>query len=94
MPEGIQKEYQEILHQIHSDVFLERLKDHLDSDGRTDFLENDASDLLDLARRLIGDDVPALVDDEVIQKLLEDSEIRDDLLKATRSLMKHQSKEV
>ena len=94
MSEEIPTEYQEILHHLHSDVFFERLKDHLDPDGRSDLNEADASDLLDLARRLIGDDVSPTVDGDVIQKLLEYGEFRDSLVKATGKFAHHSSKEL
>lgn len=87
MPDGIQKEYQEILDQIHSNLFLERLKHHLDQDSRSDLNEADSSDLIDLARRLLVEDASPSIDNEVIQKLLEDEEFRNNLLEATRSMM-------
>ena len=93
MSEEIPTEYQEILHQLHSDVFFERLKGHFVSVDRSDLNENDVSDLIDLARRLQVQDTPSSIDSEVIQKILEDSEIREDLLKATSDVMKSQSKE-
>ena len=94
MPEGIQKEYQEILNQLHSNVFLNRLKDHLNQDSRSDLNEEDASDLNDLARRLLVEDASPSIEREDIEKLLGDSKYRGYLLEATRSMMKHQSKEV
>jgi hypothetical protein len=89
MPDRIQKEYQDILNQIHSNVFWERLKDHLDPVDRSDLIENDASNLNYLVRRLLVEDVSPSIDSEVIQKFLED----EDLSQATRSLIKFQSKE-
>ncbi|KAA0139163.1 hypothetical protein FYZ48_11015 [Gimesia chilikensis] len=88
MSEVTPTEYQDILNQIHSNVFWERLKDHLDPVDRSDLIENDASDLNDLVRRLLVEDESPSIEREVIQKFLEDEEIRDDLLKATRSFMK------
>lgn len=88
MPEGIPREYQAILDQLHSDVFLNLLKDHLDPVDRSDLNENETSELIELVRRLVGDDVSASVDDEVIQKLLEDDEFRKKLLEATSNVMK------
>ena len=43
MPDEILKEYQAILDQLHSDVFLQHLTDHLDPDGKSDWNEADAS---------------------------------------------------
>ncbi|QDU05931.1 hypothetical protein V6x_56750 [Gimesia chilikensis] len=93
MSEEIPTEYQEILHQIHSNVFLERLKDHLDPVDRRYLNEGDASDLNDLVRRLLVEEASPSIGSEVIQKLLGDDGIRDDLLKATSKIMKSQSKE-
>tara|TARA_R110002167_G_scaffold207033_2_gene411209 strand:+ start:5469 stop:5744 length:276 start_codon:yes stop_codon:yes gene_type:complete len=83
----IEKEYQAILNQLHSNVFLERLTDQLDPDGKSDWDEADSSELNDLARRLLVEDASPSIDNEVIQKLLEDEEFRNNLLEATRSMM-------
>ena len=91
MSERIPTEYQEILNQIHSNVFLDRLKDYLD-DG-TNLNENGSSDLINLARRLQVQDTTSSFDSEDIQKLLEDKEFRDYLLEAIHTFIKYQSKE-
>ncbi|MBN73811.1 MAG: hypothetical protein CME32_31530 [Gimesia sp.] len=88
MSKGIPQDYQEILDQIHSNVFLERLKDHFDSDGRRMLNERDASELIDLVRRLRVQDASPSIDRDAVEMLLGDEEIRDDLFKATRAIMK------
>ncbi|MEQ8852813.1 hypothetical protein [Gimesia sp.] len=93
MTEGMPDDYQAILDQIHSNVFWERLKHHLDQDSRSDLDENSASELKDLVRRLQVQDESPSIDSEVIQKFLEDSEIRDNLLKATRNIMNSSTEE-
>ncbi|QDT24435.1 hypothetical protein [Gimesia chilikensis] len=93
MPDDIPNDYQEILHQIHAEMFLRRLKHHLDPASEITMNENIVSDLNDLDLRLLVQDESPSTDSEVIQKFLEDDEFRDNLLMATRTLMKSQSKE-
>ena len=87
MPDEIPTEYREILNQLHSDIFLQRLTDHLDPDGKSDLNENVVSDLNNLVRRLLVEDASSPIDSEVFQNILGDDEVRDDLLKATRNIM-------
>ena len=87
MLEGIPDDNQEILNQLHSDVFLQRMKDHLD--GGTNLNENDASDLNETVRRLLMEDASPSIDTEDIQRLLKD----DDISQAIASLIKSQNKE-
>ncbi|MAX37947.1 MAG: hypothetical protein CME33_15435 [Gimesia sp.] len=87
MLEGIPDDNQEILNQLHSDVFLQRMKDHLD--GGTNLNENDASDLNETVRRLLVQDASPSIDTEDIQRLLKD----DDISQAIASLIKSQNKE-
>lgn len=91
MPAENPKDRQEILNQLHSDVFLNRLKHHLD--GESNLSEKDASDLNDLARRLLVQDASPTIDTEDIQKLLKDDDIRDQLKQSIRHLIKPESKE-
>lgn len=87
MSDGIPDDYQEILNQLHSDVFLQRMKDHLD--GGTNLNEKDAVELNELVRRLLVQDTYPPIDSENIQKLLEDG----DISQAISSLIKYQNKE-
>ena len=87
MLEGIPDDNQEILNQLHSDVFLQRMKDHLD--GGTNLNENDASDLNETVRRLLVQDASPSIDTEDIQRLLKDDDISQDIA----SLIKSQNKE-
>ena len=91
MSEPNPPEYLQLLHQIHSDVFLERLRDYIDPDG--DAPENDESVLSDLVRRLLMEDTSPSIDRKDIEKLLEDDEIRDQLKQFIRHLINSQSKE-
>lgn len=91
MTETYPPEYEQLLHQIHSEVFLERLRDYIDPDG--DVPENDESDLSDLVRRQFLEDAPASIDLKDIEKLLENEEIRDQLNQSIRPLIKSQSEE-
>ena len=87
MPAENPKDRQEILNQLHSDVFLQRLIDHLD--GGTNLNENNhASDLIDLAQRLQKQDGSSSIKREEIEKLLEN----ESLYQAIRTLIKSQSK--
>lgn len=94
MPEGIPDDYQAILDQLHSDEFLQRLKSHMDPDGKSNIPETDETDLIDLVRRLQVQDASSSIDSKTVEMLLNDDEIRDNLLKATRSLMKSINKTV
>lgn len=89
MPDGIPKDYQEILNQLHSNVFLNRLKNHMESDGRSDLNENETSDLIELSRRLQMQDASSSIDGKAVEMLLED----EDLFQAICTLIKSQSKE-
>lgn len=90
MTEPYPHEYEQLLHQIHADVFLERLRDYIDPDG--DVHEKATSDLSDLAERLLMEDSSLSIDSEYFQKLLEDDEIRDQLKQSICDLIKSQSK--
>lgn len=87
MSERIPTEYQEILDQLQSNVFLERLKDHLD--GGTNMNEKDTSDLINLARLLQKQDGSSSIKREEIKKFLEN----ESLYRSIRTLIKSQSKE-
>ncbi|MEQ8853623.1 hypothetical protein [Gimesia sp.] len=91
MTDKLPQEYQQIFHQIHSDIVLGRLRDYLDPDG--DVPEIIATDLNDLAQRLLVDDAPASIDRKDIKKLLKDDAIRELLKQSIRHLTKSQSKE-
>ncbi|MAX38399.1 MAG: hypothetical protein CME33_17735 [Gimesia sp.] len=88
MSEPIPQDYQEILHQIHADVFLERLRDYVAQDG--DVPDEVTSDLKDIVRRFLMEDASPSIDNEDIQKLLVDDEIRDQLKQSIRHLIKSQ----
>ena len=91
MTDSIPKDHQEILNQIHADVFMDRQRDHLDPDG--DVPDKVASDLSDLARRLLVTDAPVSIDRKDLEKLLEDDAIRDQLKQSIHNLIKPQSNE-
>lgn len=78
--------HQEILHQIHSDIVLERLRGYVAQDGHVP--EKDATDLNDLTERLLVHDSSLSIDRKDIEKILEDGEIRDQLKQSIRNLIK------
>jgi len=84
MTDEPKQDYLEILHQIHADVFLDRLRDYVAQDG--DVPDKVASDLNDLAQRLLVQDASPSIDRKDIEKLLEDDAIRDQLKQSIRNL--------
>ena len=91
MTDKLSQEYQQILHQIHADVFLDRLRDYVDPDG--DVPDKVASDLNDLAQRLLVQDASPSIDRKDIEKLLEDDEIRELLKQSIHNLIQSQPEE-
>ena len=93
MTETNPQEHEQILHQLHADVLLERLKDYLDPDCKSKLHEKDASDLKDIVRRLLAEDASPSLDSEDIQKVLVDCEIQNQLKQSIRHLINSQSKD-
>ena len=91
MTDSIPQGYQEILHQIHSDIVLERLEEYVDLDG--DIPDKVTSDLSDLVRRLLMEASSPSIDRKDIVKMLGNGEIRDQLKQSIRHLMIPKSKE-
>lgn len=91
MTKNYPHEYEQVLHQIHADVFLERLGEYIKPDGEVP--DKVTSDLSDLVRRLLMEASSPSIDRKDIQKLLKDGEIRDQLKQSIRNLIKSQSKD-
>ena len=91
MTDSIPQGYQEILHQIHSDIVLERLEEYVDLDG--DIPDKVTSDLSDLVRRLLMEASSPSIDRKDIVKMLGNGEIRDQLKQSIRHLIIPKSKE-
>lgn len=84
MTDATPKDYQEILHQLHADVVLERLRDYVDPNG--DLPEKTISDLNNLTQRLLKEDSSPSIDRTEIEKLLKDGEIRELIKQSIRNL--------
>lgn len=84
MTDATPKDYQQILHQIHADVVLERLRDYVDPDG--DGPAKAATDLNYLAHHLLVGDAPASIHSENIENLLKDDAIRELIKQSIRNL--------
>lgn len=82
------QDYHKLLHQIHSEVFLERLRDCVDPDNRSKVLQEGYSDLTARVQHLINDS-PSSIDKEAVEKILVPEEGQNDLWKATRNLLKN-----
>jgi len=93
MSETNPQEHEQILHQLHADVLLDRLKDYLAPDCKSKLHEKDASDLKDIVRRLLAEDASPSIESEGIEKILKDDAIRDQLRQSIRHLIKPESKE-
>lgn len=93
MSEPNPQEHEQLLHQIHSDVFLERLKDYIDPDSRSKLHKKDASDLNDIVRRLLIEDSSPSIGSDDLEMLLKDDAFRDQLKQSTHHLSNSQSKE-
>ncbi len=85
MTDEPKQDHQEILHQIHADVLLGRLKDYVDQDG--DVPEKDATDLNNLTERLLVHDSSPSIDRKDIEKLMKDDAIRELVKQSIRNLI-------
>lgn len=85
------QEHEQILHQLHAEIVLERMGDYVDSDGNAP--EKDESDRRDLDRRLLMEASSPSIDRKDIEKILGNGEFRDQLKQSIRHLIKPQSKE-
>ena len=84
MTDGPKQDYQEILHQILSDIVLKRLRDYVDPD--VEVPAKDLTDLHNLAERLLVQDASPSIDRKDIEKLLKDDEIRELLKQSIRNM--------
>lgn len=81
---------QDILDQVFSEAFFNRLRDYVDSDDRMNVLQEGTSDLTESIQRHLVDDAPSLIDNEDAEKILGSDDFRDHLFQAITQLMKSQ----
>lgn len=79
---------QEILDQIYSEVFLNCLREHVDSDDKLNILQEGTSDLIESIQRHLVDDAPSSIDNEDLEKILGANDFRDHLYQAITEFIK------
>lgn len=91
MTENHPQEHEQILHQLHAEIVLERLRDYVAQDGNVP--DKVTSDLSDLAERLLMEDSSPSIDRKDIEKMVKNGQMRDQLKQSIRILINSQSEE-